>query len=94
MKSLFYMGFDPLSPRMSAIIVKDSSFEEVQHFQMYYVHEFSEHSMIPGFSGYAIALLLIPQRVMNNCKNFEQPLSYMDVCSPSQTFIICSLLSL
>jgi hypothetical protein len=33
MKPLFYMGFDPLSPRMSAIIVKDSSFEEVQYFQ-------------------------------------------------------------
>ncbi len=33
MKPLFCMGFDPLSSRMSAIIVKDSSFEEVQHFQ-------------------------------------------------------------
>jgi len=31
--------------------------------------------MIPGFSGYTIALLLIPQRVANNWKNFEQPLS-------------------
>ena len=31
--------------------------------------------MIPGFSGYTIALLLIPQGVANNWKNFEQPLS-------------------
>src|SRR5215471_15317026 len=31
--------------------------------------------MIPGFSGYTIVLLLIPQRVTNNWKNFEQPLS-------------------
>ena len=71
MKSLFYMGFDPLSPRMSAIIVKDSSFEEVQHFQMYYVHEFSEHSMLPGFSGHTIALLVIPQLVTSTVSKFS-----------------------
>jgi hypothetical protein len=33
MKPLFCKGFDPLSSRMSAIIVKDNSFEEIQHFQ-------------------------------------------------------------
>src|SRR5262245_52130422 len=42
---------------------------------MHYVHEFSEHSMILGFFSYTIALLLIPQGVANNWKNFEQPLS-------------------
>ena len=51
---------------------------------MHYVHEFSEHSMIPGFSGYTIALLLIPQGVANNWKNFEQPLSNGDAILAQQ----------
>src|SRR3954452_14653502 len=31
--------------------------------------------MIPGFSGHTMALLLIPQPIMDNRQNFEQPLS-------------------
>jgi len=39
-------------------------------------HGISDHSMMPGFSGQAMALLLILQGVTHNRQNYEQPLSY------------------